>query len=277
MIDRKKTGSVVCPNCNRLVSVNAKECMHCGRKNPGLFGYGPTLYRILGNINGMTQPIIIVSIVLYVIALAIEPAAMLKSFGLFRLFSPSHEALIKLGMTGSRPIQFDLWWTVVTAIYLHGGILHIVFNMLWLRNLGNPVEELFGSSRAFIIFTISGVAGFILSNGIGIQFTVGASGSIFGLLGALVYYGRKRGGVIGNAVFRQVAMWAAVMFLFGFMMSGVNNWAHGGGFVGGYLSAYWIGFHEIKKETVWHKLLAILCALITVICFVFAFIFGIIL
>jgi rhomboid protease GluP len=274
MIDRQKSGSAVCPNCGRLVSINAKECMNCGRKNPGLFGYGPALKRVLGKMSGIAQPIIITSVVLYIIALIIDPAAIFRSFGLFQLLSPSREALFRIGMTGSYPVAIGRWWTVITAIYLHGGILHILFNMLWLRNLGNPVEELFGTSRAFVIFTLSGIAGFILSNAFNIPITVGASGSIFGLLGALVYYGRKRGGVIGNAVFKQVGTWAAVMFLFGFMMSGVNNWAHAGGFIGGYLSAYWLGFHEIKPESQGHKILALACIVLTIISFGLALLLG---
>ena len=143
--------------------------------------------------------------------------------------------------------------------------------MLWLKNLGAPVEQLFGVSRSFIIFTISGVAGFLISNMFGIDFTIGASGSIFGLLGALVYYGRKRGGVLGNAIYRQVGTWAIVMFLFGFMMPGmVNNFAHGGGFLGGMAAAYLVGYQEIKPETQNHKLVALGLIVFTVFCFGFA-------
>jgi rhomboid protease GluP len=100
-------------------------------------------------------------------------------------------------MTGSYAMARGRFWTLITAIYLHGSLLHIVFNLLWIRQLGPAVEELFGTSRLILIFTFSGVAGFIISNLVGIQFTIGASGSIFGLLGALIYYGRHCGGVFG--------------------------------------------------------------------------------
>lgn len=270
MINRKKEGSIVCPSCGRLVSVNAPQCIHCGRKNPGLWGYGPLLNKILGDSASLVQPIIIFASVLYVISLLIDPAAIFRSFGFFSLLSPSTKALIKLGMTGSLPMKYGMWWTVVTAIYLHRGLLHILFNMLWLRTLGHPTEQLFGVSRTFIIFTISGVFGFLVSNMFGIQITIGASGSIFGLLGALVYYGRSRGGTLGRAVYQQVGTWAVVMFLMGFMMPGINNLAHGGGFVGGYAAAYLVGYHEQKPESQGHKIAALGLAVFTIFCFVLA-------
>ena len=78
-----------------------------------------------------------------------------------------------------------------------GASSHILFNALWIRQLGPAVEEFYGRPRTFLVFTASGVAGFALSNALGIAFTVGASGAVFGLLGAMVHFGRSRGGVYG--------------------------------------------------------------------------------
>jgi len=266
MIERKTQGSIVCPNCGRLISVNSKECMHCGRKNPSLWGYGPALQKILGDGN-MVAIITGVSVVLYVLSLLLDPSAIFRPQGMLGFLAPSHQALLKLGMTGTVPMYYGRWWTLVTAIYLHGGVLHILFNMLWLRNLGHMVVQLFGTSRSFIIFTISGILGFLISNMVGIYFTIGASGSIFGLLGALVFYGRKRGGVFGSAIYRQVGTWTIVLLVFGFLMPGVNNLAHIGGFIGGFLSALLLGFHESKPENQTHRLFALIAVLLTVICF----------
>jgi rhomboid protease GluP len=272
MIERKTKGSIVCPKCGRLVSANAKECIHCGKKNPGLWGYGPVLNKLFIDFNSIVQPVILVCATLYFVSVIIDPSQILGNFSPLRLFSPSGQALIQLGMTGRVPIMYGRWWTTITAIYLHGGLLHIIFNMLWLRNLGAPVEQLYGVSRSFIIFTISGVTGFLISHVFGVDFTIGASGSIFGLLGALVYYGRKRGGVLGNAIYKQVGTWAIVMFLFGFIMPNlVNNWAHAGGFIGGAATAYLVGFQEFTPETQNHRLTAFGLIIFTIICFGFAF------
>ncbi|MBN2410473.1 rhomboid family intramembrane serine protease [candidate division KSB1 bacterium] len=267
MIKRKTSGSMVCPNCGRLISANAKECMHCGRKNPGLWGFGPELNKILGSAPGVIPALTITCVIIYIISIFVDPGALLQSRGLFSFLSPSGAALDRLGMTGQIAIFQGKWWTLVTAIYLHGGILHIFFNMLWLRQLGQMVQDLFGSSRTFLIFTIAGVVGFIASFMLGIAYTIGASGSIFGLLGALIYYGRKRGGYFGTALYRQVGSWALILFIFGFLMPGVNNFAHAGGFLGGYLSAMVFGFNEMNRENATHRFLAMIALGITIACF----------
>jgi len=267
MIKKKTSGSMVCPSCGRLISANTKECMFCGRKNPGLWGFGPELKKILGSAPGVIPAITITCIILYIMSILIDPSALLQSRGLFSFLSPSGVALDRLGMTGQIALIQGKWWTLITAIYLHGGVLHIFFNMLWLRQLGQMVQDLFGSSRTFLIFTIAGVLGFIASFMLGINYTSGASGSIFGLLGALIYYGRKRGGHFGTAIYKQVGTWAIILFLFGFMMPGVNNFAHAGGFLGGYLTALVFGFHEITKENATHRLLAMIALGVTIASF----------
>jgi rhomboid protease GluP len=95
-----------------------------------------------------------------------------------------------------------------------------------------------------------------VSNLAGVGFSVGASGAVFGLLGALVYYGRDRGGGFGVAVLRQYGQWALLLFVLGFVMPGVNNLAHLGGFVGGYLAGLMLGHGERTPERGGHGLLA---------------------
>ena len=127
---------------------------------------------------------------------------------------------------------YEFWWTPITAIYLHGSLLHsFFFNMMWVRQLGPVVEELFGPFRLFAIFTIAGFTGFLASTLAGHELTLGASGSIFGLLAAAIAYGRRAGSQLFT---RQFLQWAVLLFIMGFVMPGVDNWAHGGGFVGGY-------------------------------------------
>src|SRR6185295_171016 len=114
-------------------------------------------------------------------------------------------ALFLFGSSGAWPVFVrGRWWTIFSAGWLHGGLLHIFFNMLWVRQLAPAVADLFGAGRMMIIYTVGGAAGFLLSSlaghympdipllGAG-QFTVGASAPIFGLLGAIVHYGRRTG------------------------------------------------------------------------------------
>src|SRR5436309_15789100 len=97
-----------------------------------------------------------------------------------------------------------------------------------MRQLGPEIEQLYGPSRLVVIFTVSGVAGFVVSNSLGVPFTIGASGSIFGLLGAIVAYGRKRGGVSGRLGLPRYGQWARSLLSLGFFMVGRNDCDHPG-------------------------------------------------
>jgi len=197
---------------------------------------------------GFTEIFMAFCITLYIISLLLNPKAVFQAMGLFSFLSPNMQSLDALGMTGAYAMKQGRWWTLLTAIFLHGGLLHIYFNLSSIRQLAPAVEEFFGTPRLILIFMVSGVLGFVFSNWLGIQFTVGASGSLFGLLGALVYYGRDRGGAFGTAIFKQSWQGALVNLLLGFFLPIVNNWAHIGGFIGGYLTAMLLGYTEKRRE-----------------------------
>lgn len=257
---------MLCPSCGQLISVSAEVCIHCGQRNPGRWGLVPALRRLLGNWE-FTEVVTVVCIALYVIGILLDTSSILRPRSLLSFLAPSMRSLDALGMTGTYAMAHGRWWTLITAIYLHGGLLHILFNLLWIRQLAPAINDLFGSSRLILIFTIAGVVGFVTSNFIGIPFTIGASGSIFGLLGALVYYGYSRGGAFGTAVFQHSMQWALIGFLFGLFMSGINNWAHGGGFVSGYLTAMLLGYTEKRRESFTMQLLAMGVVGLTILAF----------
>jgi len=178
------------------------------------------------------------------------------------LLSPDNRGLLLLGATGAIPIdRFHHWWTLVSASYLHGGILHIVFNMLALRQIAPLVIREYGTHRMIVIYTLSGVGGFLVSYLAGVSFTIGASAAVCGLIGAALYYGKRRGGNYGQAVYRQVGGWALSIFLFGMVVPGINNWAHGGGMATGIFMGLLMGYHESKKENMRHRLLGSLCVI----------------
>jgi membrane associated rhomboid family serine protease len=266
---RKTSGAILCPSCGRLTNADAPVCLVCGRRNPGMWGFGGPLGTLLRRWN-FTNAVTAACVALYVISLIFDPLAALRPRGIFEVFSPSLDALAALGAAGAIPWHYGRWWTLFTAIYLHGGLLHILFNVLWIRQLGPAVEEVYGPARLVVIFTISGVAGFVVSNSLGVPFTIGASGSIFGLLGALVAYGRKRGGVFGRMILRQYGQWALLLFIMGFLMAGVNNWAHAGGFAGGFLTGLGLSIAEHRDETALDKLLAATAILLTLAAFALA-------
>ena len=270
MFKRQTTGSVVCASCGSLVGVNDPECYNCGRRNPGLWGYGPLL-RQLGNDLGFVDLIIYGSSVLYVLALLITVMLggnIMGGGGPMSILSPG-VGLTVLGASGSVPVFVDgWWWTVLSAGWLHAGILHILFNMMWVRSLGPATADIYGGPRMVIIYTISSIVGFTLSSILGLypvplfgaSFTVGASAPIFGLLGALVHYGRRGG---SSMVLAEASRYAVILFVFGLIFPGVDNAAHAGGFIGGYLASIWLD--PLKPERINHMVGAGICLLATLL------------
>jgi len=266
---RKTTGSMICPECGKLIGVGEQRCPFCGAWRPGLYGWTPALQRLFGRQLDLISIIVAGCITLYVTSLVLQPEAIFEGGGLFSFLSPGQRALYQLGMTGGIAWQQGWWWTLFTAIYLHGGILHIFFNVMWIRNLGPAVTEAYGPARAFVIFSLAGAVGFLISNSLTHNPSIGASGSIFGLLAALIVYGRKRG---GTAMTMQLWQWAALMFVMGFFMGGVNNWAHAGGFAGGWVTASLMRFDDEKRESPRLQLLALAFILVTLAGFVLSFV-----
>jgi rhomboid protease GluP len=256
---RKTSGSVVCPSCGSLVGVRDDKCYTCGRSNPGLWGFAPLL-RQLGSDLGFVPLVIGASSILYLLTLLASGPNIQIVAGGINFLVPSTQALLLFGMSGAGPVfVFGAWWTLLSASWLHGSALHILFNMMWVRDLGPTMADVIGPSRTVIIYTVSGVCGFLLSSvaGLlltGVPYTVGASASVFGLLGALVHYGRKS----GSSLIRGQAMnYAVILFVLGFLMSRVDNFAHAGGFAGGYLMSAF--FNPLSRERGDHLLVAMVC------------------
>jgi rhomboid protease GluP len=263
--DRRST--LHCPRCGRLISKQADSCINCGLPFPNLIASIPLLGSLIRGQISFVDPITITCFGLYVLALALDLTNVLSFDNIFSALSPSGQSLLKLGMGGRIPLQYGNWWTLITATYLHGSVFHILFNMLWLRQIGHLVEELFGVSRFFIIYTFAGLTGSLLSVAAGTPFFVGASGAIFGLFGALIYYGWHRGGTFGGNIFRQMIIWAGIAFIMGFFVTNVDNWGHLGGLLGGALAAYLLGYNERKRMSIYHHLAAFLLVIVVLACF----------
>jgi rhomboid protease GluP len=208
---------------------------------------------------------------MYIISLLFNPRATGLSLNPLTFLSPSDTSILLLGATGTVPIdKYHRFWTLVSASFLHGGILHIFFNMAALRQLAALVNREFGVYRMFVIYTVSGVLGFWISYLAGVAFTIGASASVCGLIGALLYYGKSRGGIYGGTLYRQVFSWVIFLFMFGLIVPGINNWGHGGGILAGIVSGFLLGYQEKKRENVVHKTLAAVCGVVTVAVLIWA-------
>src|SRR4029453_8271793 len=125
-------GSVVCPSCGSLVGVNDDRCYTCGRANPGLWGFAP-LIRQFGSDLGFVPLVMGVCGIVFLLTMLSSGGSV---GGGIDFLSPSGSALVRWGASGAIPVfAYGAWWTVLSAMWLHGGIIHIVFNMMALRSI----------------------------------------------------------------------------------------------------------------------------------------------
>jgi rhomboid protease GluP len=262
--------SSICPRCRQLIGSDETVCSWCGasRANP----WWKVTARTRGSLRDdwLVQSIIIVNIVYYLFSLILtrHNSLTLNPLG---FLAPGKTSLLLLGATGTVPIdEYGRFWSLLSANYLHGGILHIVFNLMAFRQIAPWVRQEYGASRMFSIYTIGGIGSYIVSYLAGIPFTIGASGAICALIGSLLYYGKSRGGTYGAMVYREVGGWVISLFLFGFIVPGINNWAHGGGIISGILLGLLLGYGEKRRESSLHRFLAIACGIATIACLAWA-------
>lgn len=140
-------------------------------------------------------------------------------------------------------VRHGEYYRLFTCAFLHGGVLHLLCNMYSLYVIGTQLETVLGKVKLLIIYLISIIAASLLSGVIGGSaiISVGASGAIFGLLGALVYFGYHFRLYLGNAILYQIIPVIAINLFIGFSTPGIDNWGHIGGLVGGYLTGMIVG------------------------------------
>ena len=256
--------SILCPNCKKLISVSESVCPFCGTVHPASRWKNNPWTRGAWDSNQFIKILIAINIGMYIISILFNPRATGLSLNPLTFLSPSNTSLLLLGATGTVPIDtYHRIWTLVSASFLHGGLLHIFFNMAAMRQLAAVVNREFGVYRMFVIYTLSGIFGFLISYLAGVSLTIGASASVCGLIGALLYYGKSRGGIYGRTLYRQIFTWVVFLAAFGLIVPGINNWGHGGGILAGVVTGFLLGYQEKKKENIAHKAFAAVCAVVT--------------
>lgn len=169
--------------------------------------------------------------------------AILAVFGLemVRGATTDLQALMDLGANNRMAVlQYGQWWRLVTSMFLHGGFLHILFNGWALVQLGGLFERWLGSGRLLFTYLATGLCGSLASvlfaSSAG-KVSVGASGAIFGLLGALIAFllrRRNRLAAAGKSILGQLVFWAGLNLFLGASMPMIDNNAHIGGLVAGF-------------------------------------------
>lgn len=158
---------------------------------------------------------------------------------------------------------------LLTSIFLHIGILHYLMNTWALKLLGEQVEKFYGHVKTLLIFVYSGVIGNLLSvilmdDGV---ISAGASGAIFGLMGAILYFAINQRTYMGEALKREILPVIIINVMLGFLVPGINMYAHLGGFISGMLISSTLGIKY--KTSRFEKINGIICSVILVITLVF--------
>jgi membrane associated rhomboid family serine protease len=242
-------GRPICPDCMTVTPVGMR-CPECARErtqvrriSPGLrAGSAPATYVLIA-----------VNVVAFLAELATGTGAGFGAGG-----SVIHDA----GLNGPAVADGD-WWRIVSAGFLHAGILHIAFNMYVLFVLGTLLEPGIGTPRFLGVYFVSLLAGsfgaLLLSPN---EITVGASGAIFGLMSAAFIVARHRG---IEQVAGQIALFIGINLLFTFGVSGISVGGHLGGLIGGALAGLLVVLSErrarrpVGLETLGMLALATIC------------------
>ena len=223
----------------------------------------------------LIQFLVTTNIILFITALLIAPEAINYTLNPSYFLAPATNVLFRLGASGTLPVfAQDRWWTLITANYLHGSLLHLVFNVSSLRAVGNITMPIYGSARLFLIYAVSGIAAMAMSSLAGIPLTLGASGAICALIGAMSYDDwRASKGNLKKRI-ASVGIWIILIIVIGVALPNVNNWAHGIGFGTGFVMGMFLWPQTTQNETTAFRFAAILCMLLTISTLIYGLLFS---
>jgi rhomboid protease GluP len=229
----------LCPACGTLVGATATKCHVCGANTTfSLSAASRSLSRWMPQTSPVTYAMLAICCVMYALSFIITmkfSGGEGAGGGIMNLGGISTQVSYRLG--ASLPLAYDLSqpWRLVTAIFLHGGLLHIGFNMWVLMDIGPMVEEMYGSARYLFLYVVTGIAGYLLSSSMG-HLSVGASGALLGLIGVLLASTSGSKSMGAQALRSSLIRWLIYLAVLGFLTRGsTDNWAHIGGFASGYV------------------------------------------
>ena len=171
----------------------------------------------------------------------------------FGIFFTNYDAYISVFGIHGDSIRAGQIYRLLTGIFIHSGITHIAFNCYALYVIGSQLESFFGKWKYTIIYLFSGLIGGLFSMTFGGNYiSVGASGAIFGLMGSLLYFGYHYRVYLGNVVKSQILPLVLTNLLIGFIVPGIDKYAHIGGLIGGALITIALGVKD--KSTAFEKI-----------------------
>jgi rhomboid protease GluP len=259
-----RTRFKMCPSCRALVRRSSRTCPDCGASLSGV--RAPGVGRLLANVfPGVTATTSLLMLVNGFWFLMIFLAQMRSGGDAGSPFvSFGSELLVRFGSGLSRPrllptgeVTGGEWWRLITPIFLHGGLLHFVFNSLLLMQLGPLVEELYGTARYWVLYLGFGIAGSLASQLPRYVNTVGASGAIMGLIGLLLVHGLRHRGALGERMKGFVLRLLVYSVVLSVFFPRIDHLNHLGGIVAGALAALLVStgpYRSRRQALVWGAL-----------------------
>ncbi|ASK63193.1 rhomboid family intramembrane serine protease [Virgibacillus phasianinus] len=184
--------------------------------------------------------------------------------------SNSNETLIKYGAKYNPAIVNGEWWRILSSMFIHIGLFHIFMNMLALYYLGPAVEKIYGSTRFFIVYMLAGIGGGLASFAFSSNISAGASGALFGLFGALLYFGLMNKKLFNLMMGKGIIVLIGINLIIGFTFPQIDNSAHIGGLVSGIVASFIVSLPG-KRKTI-YQIGALICYFIAIS---FLVVFGI--
>jgi len=218
-----------CQKCRALLEPGTKACPYCATDQRYVQAPPPSVdAHATGRLG-----IWIVSLIglIYFLSVQLDPLGPDED----RRFQPSGVSLVHFGDSRAElMLECGQYWRIVSAMFLHVDLIHLIFNCVAVMLLIPPAAVTFGLHRTLCIYFAAGVFGFAVSQMQG-HASVGASGAICGLITALAVYGKRRGGFEGQVLMRRMISWMVIILVFGFAVRGrnIDNWGHIAGFAAG--------------------------------------------
>lgn len=228
----------MCPNCRAFISSDDKVCPYCDMK------LGPKAVERRDNspIAGFIPQAGFTTFVILLINLGLYIATVIFSMNLGAenaLMQLDGRALILFGAKYPQAIAAGQWWRLVTAGFLHGGLIHIFMNSWVLFSVGAQAEETYGTARYLVLYFVATITGFLASTYVSPNLSVGASAALFGLIGAMIAAGMKSKTSLGSAIRAQYTQWVIYMLVIGLLpIFNIDTAAHIGGLAGGFALAW---------------------------------------
>ena len=258
----------MCPHCRAFITDKDRVCPYCNER------VGPRAVETRSDaplLGGLIPQARFTTVLILLINFAFYAAS-----AIYAMKAGTGDAMDldakTLYFLGAKYAVFESgqWWRLVTAGFLHGGLLHILFNSWALFDVGAMVDQVYGTNRMLVIYFLGNIAGYFLSSVWSDQVpSVGASAAICGLVGAMIALGVRHRNPMGDAIRGAFIRWAIYILIMGFIIPHVDNAAHIGGLAGGFVVGYFAGtprFEGSPTEKLW-KVCAWICLFLTALSF----------